>query len=352
MTTRPPAGGFQTCRRCGADLAAGAAFCPECGAPAHASAAAARGARAPRPWWVPAAIILGGIAAIAGGALLAIALDNGDGDGTAAGPSAGATSSVAASASVAASESASAEPTPSPTPAQAPVIANRSIVEVGDEPLNLREQPSDSASVLSELAPGLRLFTIGEPTDAGELRWYRVGVVNRDCADDCSRIGHVATPIAADEEPWIAEVAIDCPSSPMTVEALVGLAALEALHCYGRTDIVVTGTIDTPASTPPVVIEYTPEWLAGPAPAQFAGPGGAIGFHAAPDSDLEVPERGDVVRVTGHFEDPAATSCRASPADGQEEPVEVPQPARVVLDCRATFVWTDYEVTGSEDLGP
>jgi hypothetical protein len=27
-------------------------------------------------------------------------------------------------------------------------------------------------------------------------------------------------------------------------------------------------------------------------------------------------------------------------------------PARVVLDCRATFVWTDYEVTGHEDLGP
>jgi hypothetical protein len=295
------------------------------------------------------AIILGGIGAIAGGALLAIALDADD--DTAAGPSAAATSSVAAAASVAASESASAEPTPSPTPAQAPVIANRTIVEVGGEPLNLRQQPSDSAGILSELAPGLRLFTIGEPTDAGELRWYRVGVVNRDCGDDCNRIGYVATPVAAEEEPRIAEVAIDCPSSPMTVEALVGLAALEALHCYGRTDIVVTGTIDTPASSEPVAIEYTPEWLAGPAPAHFVGEGGAIGFRAAPDSDLEVPERGDVVRVTGHFEDPAATSCRASIADDQEDPVELPHPARVVLDCRATFVWTAYEVTGSEDLG-
>ena len=349
MTTRSPAGGFQTCRRCGADVADGAAFCAECGAPAHASVPPTRSARAPRPWWVPAAVILGGIAAIAGGALLGIALDNDD--GTAAGPSAGPTSSVVAPASVAASESASAEPTPSPTPAQAPVIANRSIVEIRDEPLNLRQQPSDSASIVSELAPALRLFTIGEPTDAGGLRWYRVGIVNRDCGDSCNRIGHVATPLAADEEPWITAVTIDCPASPMTVEALVGLAALEALHCYGRSDIVVTGTIDTPG-TPPVVIEYNPEWLAGPAPAQFVGPGGAIGFHAAPDSELDVPERGDVVRVTGHFEDPAATSCRASPADDQEEPVEVPDPARVVLDCRATFVWTDYEVTGSEDLGP
>lgn len=347
--------GFQTCRRCGADLADGAAFCAVCGAPASASVAPTRGtrsARAPRPWWVPVAIILGGIAAIAGGALLAIALDNGE--ERAGGPSAGATSSAATSADDAPSASPSVEPTPSPspTPAQAPVIANRSIVEVGDEPLNLRQQPSETAGVLSELAPGLRLFTIGEPTDAGELRWYRVGVVNRECGDDCNRIGYVATPLAAEEEPSIGEVAIDCPSSPMTVEALVGIAALEALHCYGRTDIVVTGTIDTPASGPPAAIEYTPEWLAGPMEALFVGGGGAIGFRAAPDSDVEVPERGDVVRVTGHFEDPAATSCRASLADDQDESVEVPAPARVVLDCRATFVWTDYEVTGSEDLGP
>lgn len=353
MTTRPPADGFRACRRCGADLADGAAFCAECGAPAYAAPAPPRGrASAGRPWWVPLAIVVGGIAAIGGGALLAIAL--GDRDEVGADPSAGASASVTETASSAVSEAPSVEPTPrpSPTPAQAAVIANRSIVEVGDDPLNLRQQPSESASLLSELAPGLRLITIGEPTEAGELRWYRVGVVNRDCGDACNRIGYVATPLAADEEPWIAEVAIDCPSSPMTVEALVGLAALEALHCYGRTDIVVTGTIDTIDSAPPIVIEYTPGWLAAPAPAQFVGAGGAIGFHAAPDSGLEVPERGDVVRVTGHFEDPAATSCRATAAEDAEESVDVPEPARVVLGCRATFVWTDYEVTGSEDLGP
>jgi hypothetical protein len=348
-----------TCRRCGADLAEGAAFCAECGAPAYGTAAADRDVREPaarRPWWIPAAIVIGGIAAIGGGALLAIAL--GDGDGTAADPSATPAVSVAATASAATSEEPSIEPTPSPspTPAQAPVIANRSIIEVGADPLNLRQQPNESASVLAELIPGRRLFVIGEPTQAGELRWYRVGMVSGpDCPDDCSLIGYVATPVAADEEAWIAEVSIDCPSSPMTHEQLTALLPLEALHCFGRNDLTITGTVDTPCCTPPSTITITPEWLAGPAPAFLRQDGPVtfvVEFRADPGVELEVPERGDVVRVIGHFEDPAATSCRAEVAEDAEGPVPLPDPARVVLDCRATFVWTGYEVTGFEDLGP
>lgn len=358
MTTRPPADGFSTCARCGADLADGAAFCAECGAPAYAARPPVRGERRPtpaaRPWWVPLAIIGGGIAAIGGGALLAVAL--GDGNGVASDPTATPSISATASASAEASAQPSEEPTPSPspTPAQAPLIANRSIVEVAGDALNLRQQPGESSSIVAELPPGRRLFTIGEPTEAGELRWYRVGVVaGPDCPEDCNLIGHVATPTAADEEPWITEVTIDCPSSPMAHGELTALLPLEALHCFGRNDIVVTGTVETPCCDPPNPIRLTPEWLAGSAPAFLRQEGGTtfvVEFRADPDSGLEVPERGDVVRVTGHFEDPAATSCRAEIDEGEAggEPVQLPDRARVVLDCRATFVWTEYEVIGFE----
>ncbi|MDQ2674700.1 MAG: SH3 domain-containing protein, partial [Chloroflexota bacterium] len=279
---------------------------------------------------------------------------------TAADSSATPATSLTASAPALASDGPSVEPSPSPspTPAQAPVIANRSIVEVGPDALNLREQPSEDASVLAEMPPGRRLFVIGEPTDAGELRWYRVGVVSGpDCPEDCNLIGYVATPAAAEEDAWIGEVSIDCPSSPMTSQQLASLLPLEALHCYGRNDITVTGTVDTPCCTPPNPILLTPEWLAGPAPAYLRYDGNvnfAVEFRADPGAELEVPERGDVVQVVGHFEDPAATTCRAEIDEEfqADEPVQLPQPARVVLDCRATFVWTGYEVTGSEDLGP
>lgn len=364
MTNRPPVDGFATCRRCGADLAEDAAFCAECGAPAPATAnpTAGRGERrAGRPWWIPAAIVVGGIAAIGGGALLAVALGD---RGVAADPSATAGVSVAAGATAMPSMEASIEPSPtsSPTPALAPVIENRAIVEVGADPLNLRQQPNEDASILAELPPGRRLFVIGDPTEAGDLRWYRVGVVSGpDCPEDCNLIGHVATPTAANEEPWIAEVTIDCPASPMTHGDLSALLPLEALHCYGRADITLTGTVDTPCCSPPNPIRLTPDWLAGPAPAFLRQEGSStfvIVFRADPAAGLDVPERGDVVRVIGHFEDPAATSCRAEVDEeffeGQPspEPVELPDPARVILDCRATFVWTGYEVTGFEDLGP
>ncbi|MDQ2673121.1 MAG: zinc ribbon domain-containing protein, partial [Chloroflexota bacterium] len=82
MTSRPPADGFATCRRCGADLAEGAAFCAECGAAVYQASPAPHRRSQPatgRPWWIPAAIVVGGIAAIGGGALLAIALGNGNG---------------------------------------------------------------------------------------------------------------------------------------------------------------------------------------------------------------------------------------------------------------------------------
>ena len=78
------------------------------------------------------------------------------------------------------------------------------------------------------------------------------------------------------------------------------------------------------------------------------------GYRAHPDADLAPPEGGDVVSVTGHYEDPAATSCRASvdPVFADEGDVALPDPAQVVLTCRATFVWTDYEVTGHQELSP
>jgi hypothetical protein len=363
MTTRPPADGFSTCARCGADLADGAAFCAECGAPAYPARPPVRGERRPgaaaRPWWVPLAIIVGGIAAIGGGALLAAAL--GDGNGVASDPSATPSISAIASATAEASVPPSEDPTPSPSPSvpEAPVIANRSIVEVGSDALNLRQQPTESSSILAELPPGRRLFTIGEPTDAGELRWYRVGVVSGpDCPEDCNLIGHVATPTAADEEPWITAVTMECPSSPMTAEQISTLTHLEALHCYGRNEIVINGTVDTPCCIPPDGIRYQPAWLAEPLVSPYLRDADGtivLGFRAPPDEALEPPERGDVVSVTGHFEDPAATSCRASvdeDAGADPDDVQLPDPASVILGCRATFVWTDYEVTGFEDLGP
>ena len=347
MAYRPPTDGFHSCLRCGADVADGVQFCPVCGAPQNVARATNR--RRGTPWWVPAGIIAGGIASLGAGVLLAALLDGGP-DSVAGDPSPSGTASAVASSSTGPSSSIVPTPTAEPTPEPAPVIPNLGIAAVVTDGLNLRSQPSESSTVVAEMATDWRLFVIGAPTEADDLSWYRVAALpSPTCPGQCELIGYVATPIAAGD-PWIEAVAIDCPISPMTHEALATLQALEALHCFGRNEIVVTGTVSDPGGGYAGPFAYSPAWLAHPLALPFlATPAGAVlGYRPHPDADLEAPEESDVVRVTGHYEDPAATSCRVTrdPAfEGDETPL--PDPALVVLGCRATFVWTDYEVTES-----
>jgi hypothetical protein len=250
----------------------------------------------------------------------------------------------------------SAAPSQAPTAppvAEAPIIRNRGIAEVVTSSLNLREAANREASVLAVLKEGQRLFIIGAPADSGNLRWYRVATVDDPaCGDVCGLIGFVATPRAEDDA-WLTGVELDCPTSPMTAEAIAPLAPLEALSCFGREEIAITGTMDG-AHGHGSPLQYRPAWLAG-----FTGHSMRhawwIAFRAPPDARLEPPQAGMIVRATGHFEDPAATDCRATVDAGffgGEIPrdFEAPSMARTVLNCRASFTWTSYEIIGSEAL--
>ena len=351
MTDQPDAPGARPCRRCGAILTPGASFCPECGASQRVVAAQRPTASPARQWWIPVAIGIGALAALGGGALLGIAL-MGDRDGTGSLPSGSPEASASASVpstSGAPTDAGSPTPSASPTPAAAAVIPNRAIALVATDDLNMRATASDAATSLGALARGRELFVIGEPTEADEMRWYRVATLDDPgCTDACEQlIGFVATPVAEEDDAWIEETGVECPSSPMTDEEIGGLHPLERLHCYGRSEIVVEGTVDHPSGDYAGPYAWSPEWLAHPfTPAFLLNEGrGGIGFRPHPDADLEVPARGDVVRVTGHFEDPAATTCRASADPSFEGDPPAPlNAALVVLTCRASFVWTDYEV--------
>lgn len=345
------------CTACGAQLTANASFCPECGAaqriPPPPTAAAPEGRR----WWIPVAIGVGGVAALLGGALIGLAL-MGSPDGTAGDPSPSADATPSASS---AAPSEPPEPSPSPSasePSTAAIIPNRAIAEVATDGLNLRAAAGEGAESLVTLELGRRLFVIGEPSEAADLRWYRVAPFDDvdGCEDGCGLIGFVATPLSDDEEAWIAPVEVTCPPSPLTAAEISVLDPLEALHCYGRNEIEITGTLDLPIHGPINPYRYSPAWLT-QGSLLFMRDAWWITYRPHPDADLEQPERGDVVRVTGHFEDPAATDCRVT-VDPDFFGGEIPDdfestvlPARVVLDCRTAFAWTDYEVVGFEDLG-
>ncbi|HEX5039816.1 MAG TPA: SH3 domain-containing protein [Candidatus Limnocylindria bacterium] len=351
------------CPRCGSTNPSTAAFCAECGLglvpdqrPDRARAVESKPNR--RPIFIALAVV---VAAIAVGAGFALLTRPGEAQLAAAttSPSPSASASVAGAASPSA---AAATPTPQPTPVPNPVLANGAIADVAVDELNVRVAGSSSAEVLGQLRAGARVFIIGAPVAEGDTNWYRVAVVSGAFAGytpcpnyGCSEgIGYVATPITGDA--WLEEVEIGCPSSPMTATDLVELLPLERLHCFGNDDIVVTGMIDTPCCGYVGPIAYEPAWLARPANTAYFADAAMIQFRTDPAAGLASPERGDVVRATGHFDDPASPECRAfgDPSVGAEDfdPSQIPTTAEIVLTCRTQIAFSDYQVTEHKDLGP
>lgn len=239
-------------------------------------------------------------------------------------------------------EAAPAAPTPSPTPATAAIIPNLAIAQVV-EAVNLRSGPSDGSTLLRELAVGQRLFIIGAPTEADDLRWYRVAAFHQPlCQPECEMIGFVATPIA-DGDAWVEVADVNCPASPMSDADIAELHAYEALSCYGSNNISIAGTVEHACCPADHTYDFSVDWLQEPVPAWLLG-ASAVGFHPHPAADLDLPGDGAAIRITGHFEDPAATQCRTSFRAGLGLEGQLPPDrALVVLNCRATFVWTDYE---------
>ena len=304
-----------------------------------------RPARGQRPaWLLPVGIAVGAIAAIAMGALIGLALtgtrDVAEGD-----PTPSASFSATPGAADTAEPSGSPTPTPEPTPVALPVIPNRAIAAVAVDALAVRSEPNESSTTFGELGEGARVFMIGAPNESDGERWYRIAYVDGpqisgfECQISCGpSLGYVATPESGDDA-WLEEVDVDCPNSPLTTAQFLEMLPLERLHCYGRSDITVNGTLDEFANDPTGTA--TPEWLADTAPRSIGD--GSWGIRFAPTLLDDIPAPSTTVRMVGHFEDEAAATCRVD----HTRVADAPSTAHIVLGCRMAFVVTAFEVLAS-----
>ena len=340
------------CRRCGADLAPDARFCPECGLAApplvELHPADPHAGRMPS-WLMPAGVVFGGLAALGLGIFLALAMSGPD---AVAGASPTPTVSPTALASALApptTPAASSSLAPSPTPVPLGVIPNRAIAVVTEEGdgLHLRDAGKLASDSLGTLSSGARVFIIGAPVAGEGYAWYRVawvdGPLESGCVDACQRIGWVATPPSG--EPWLEEAEVAC-GTPTTIHEIDALLPLERLSCFGSQDLTLTGPVEAWGVTGCVFApEYSPAWLIGSGcggGVRFAGTTGPpIDFITAPESGLAEPPTPAGIRFIGHFEDPAAPSCRLVDPG---EVIGAPSGAALVLHCRTILVITDYEV--------
>jgi hypothetical protein len=278
------------------------------------------------------------------------------------------TSSPGSEATATASDSAAATATASASASQAPEVSDLApdtFAQVDVNELNLREGPNVGAQSVGQLFSGARVFVLEGPRVGEGYSWYRVVVSQgpytpRVCEGyGCNQrqdIGWVAG-VSQDRDAWLTALDLGCPSEP-SLQELTALTDMEHLACYGDQQLVLEGTVTTPCCGYVGAYRYEPAWLSNPTPSVFFHDH-YLGLRFDPAAALPIPQRGDVVRVTGHFDDPAAANCtveidyEALGTDENGVPYEVdpPDTEGAPFSCRMQYVVDAIEVIGTEDLG-
>lgn len=133
------------------------------------------------------------------------------------------------------------------------------------------------------------------------------------------------------------------PPCPETADGVLAMPAWDRLRCFGGVSVAVEGTVGHCQGG---VVFAEPAWLAYDCWAVYDDTG-AMHLHADPASGITFPDELVRARMTGHFDDPAATTC-VHP--GEADPQTTPSTSEQVFMCREAFVVDSFEVL--EVLGP
>jgi hypothetical protein len=222
----------------------------------------------------------------------------------------------------------------------------------------------DRDSVVATVNAGEALFVIGPGVvGAHGFDWYEVAYgagVGADGYVHAIGTGLIAGATSQADEQFIALGEESCPIVHVDVVTLAGLTGWTLAHCEIGPLADLEGMLNQPIEGPLTPFAYEPSWLwfsrwfltepdeAGTA---FGWSGWSIGLHFPPGLDSSALRRGDLVRIDGHINDPAASECRMSGSgeEGDPEPSEDQQQA-FRLACSVAFVVDAIEVSGHIDL--
>jgi hypothetical protein len=235
------------------------------------------------------------------------------------------------------------------------MFAVDSMVEAVVEGLRVREEPGLDGRSLGTLPRGAGSIVVVGPVSADGFEWYRLRALGLSMGTGCEG-PFVTTPyncpswfgwVAArgpDGAAWL--VADDaCPAWPggsLTTEFVFGVEQLRYLACFGgdtRTvagyypvipeDAGLGGTCEVPDAVLWLGCNLGYEHLVIDPADGF----GAPGFQMVVAPGVAMPERGHLIEVTGHYDDPAAQGCTFG---------EIPEVS--VLKCRSEFVVTSARI--------
>lgn len=142
--------------------------------------------------------------------------------------------------------------------------------------------------------------------------------------------------------------ATNCPTRPREILEFLVLPGPKAIACYGRTPITFRAysALCAECAGPQPGI-FDPAWLVGPSTSQLnispiQGTDWWMTVRIAPTLTIDPKWSDEWLELTGHFDDPASTSCRYAPdSQSGDFPWTI---ASAVASCRQTFVVTKVRV--------
>ena len=278
--------------------------------------------------------------------------------GACAGPASVESPSLTASPSEVGSPSEAASPTPTAGSTAAPAIQKGMLAEVLIAGLDVRTEPSSSAPIVTrgnapaQLNVGEAILVLSDPDRVDETWWVRVGIgEGRGSYRGSVVVGWVEG--GTRDDPWMAENDSACREP--TFAGLLEMSALERLTCLGSDSITfrahqasvirgigLGGACNTGQPAGWLLcdnINYNLINSDGGTEWQFL-----LHFDPAtgiPETELADPgETGALLRITGHFDDPASHLC-VTAADAASN-----QAVAERLTCAIKFVVEDIQPIG------
>jgi len=224
--------------------------------------------------------------------------------------------------------------------------------------LRVRQGPGTESGVIGFLELGSPAFILAQPTDVDGIPWYPASGLGLPLATGCEQIppdqpiscpawlGWIAG-ANTNGDTWLERTTVsDCPAAD--VEGIIGSGYTYRLICFGNRKLSFTAYWP---ELPPDAglggacreqgtalgwllcqnINYNVVTADKPAADDFLY---GLRLSINPASNVAMPDRGQWLRITGHFDDPAAQRCHE--VLGRYSP----GPLAAVFMCRLEFVAT------------
>jgi hypothetical protein len=257
-----------------------------------------------------------------------------------------------------------ASPTPTESSAATPTaqLQQDDVVATTVDGLRLRRAAGTEGEEIGFLALGTVGFVMAEGVEIDGVPWYPLSGMGLPYASGCETWppdepiscpawqGWVAGANAAGD-PWLRKAAEQpCPAPQPTIEKISETPYTLRLVCWSGQELsfrawwpVIPDDAGLGGACP--ALELPAGWLVcqninyNGLAANETDPGSRLNLSLDPSSGVTMPERGQYVDVTGHFDDPAASLC----ADAAQ--VMAVEPIPLVFDCRLQFVATSVTVS-------